>query len=188
MPLEDLSDEKLIRRYLKGDETAFAVLLKRYLNPALSLARRFVGDPAKAEDVVQETFVKVWKNLKKFDTQKKFKPWLFAIAKNTALDWLNKREALPFSSFQANPENSFFENIVDSAPSVAFSADQKMASSSLRDLVSSLPGRYHSVLFLRHEKELSFREIAEKLEEPLNTVKSRYRRAIALIKKRAPDL
>lgn len=68
----DYSDAQLIAAYLKGDEKAFEILVKRYLKPIYSFIYKNIGNPEAAEDITQETFVKVWKNLKKFKHDKKF--------------------------------------------------------------------------------------------------------------------
>jgi len=69
-----------------------------------NFSRRYAGDPDNASDITQEAFVKVWKNLKKFNISKNFRVWLFAIAKNTALDWIKKKKTLPLSLLNENEE------------------------------------------------------------------------------------
>ena len=86
------SDKQLIINYLKGDEKSLELLIQSYLKPIYSFVYRCTGNTQDAEDVTQEVFVKVWRNLKKFDQRKSFKTWIFAIAKNTAFDHLKKRK------------------------------------------------------------------------------------------------
>jgi len=90
----ETNDSQLVQKYLSGDEESLKLLIRNYLKPVFSFVYHFVNNPAEAEDIAQDVFVKMWKNLKKFDQQKKFKTWLFAIAKNTALDYLKKKKFL----------------------------------------------------------------------------------------------
>ncbi len=93
--MKTYTDEQLVTNYLKGDEESLEILIKRYLRPIYSFTFRFVGDSEIVEDITQEVFVKVWRNLKKFDKNKKFKTWIFTIAKNACLDWQKKKKTLP---------------------------------------------------------------------------------------------
>jgi len=90
-------DSQLIADYLKGDEKSLEILFGRYLKPIYSFVYRFVGEGQEVEDVVQDIFLKVWRNLKKFDRSRSFKTWIFSIAKNTAIDYLKKKND-PFGS------------------------------------------------------------------------------------------
>ena len=94
------TDKQLIRLYLKGDEAALEILFTRYLGEIYRYARRFVGDADAASDVAQETFVKACHNLSSFHQNRNFKAWLFTIAKNTALDVIKSKKAIPFSNFE----------------------------------------------------------------------------------------
>ncbi len=188
MDFGDLSDKQLIERYFKEDEAAFEVLVKRYLPLVYGFSRRFTGDPEKAADIAQETFVKAWRSLKKFDTAKSFKTWLFAIAKNTALDWLRRRTDIPFSVYEReDAETSFIESIADNAEPLEVLLARKYAAESARRAAGSLPKYYAEVLLLRDDEALTFREISELLRTPLNTVKSRYRRALLLLREQLQE-
>src|SRR6266576_2291365 len=92
------SDEELIADYLRGDEAAFGVSTGRHLSGVYSFALRLVGDSAAAEDIAQETFVKAWRSLKKYDSKtSRFKTWVLRIARNTAIDFLRKKKNIPIS-------------------------------------------------------------------------------------------
>jgi len=158
-------DEQLISNYLKGDEESLEILIKRYLRPIYSFTFRFVGDSQETEDITQEVFVKVWRNLKKFDKNKKFKTWIFTIAKNTCLDWQKKKKTLPLF---------FAETIRDPSPILNEPLDR---------ILERLSPKYRMVLFLRYNDHFTFREIAESLGESIDTIKTRHRRGIAILKK-----
>ncbi|MCX6790638.1 MAG: sigma-70 family RNA polymerase sigma factor, partial [Candidatus Gribaldobacteria bacterium] len=112
--MQDFSDEKLVKLYLGGDEKALEFLVSRYLRIIYTYVFRNIGDAKAAEDVTQEVFVKVWKNLKKFKTEKSFKTWIFTIAKNTSIDFLRKKKTIPFSKFENKlGENILTEKLVD---------------------------------------------------------------------------
>jgi RNA polymerase sigma-70 factor, ECF subfamily len=185
---KNLSEKQLITAYVEGDREALEVLIRQYLKPIYSFAYRYVGNPQEAEDITQETFIKVWRNIKKFDRTKSFKTWIFAITKNTAIDFLKKKKAIPFSAFSArNGENkaeksSFAETLADSLPLPDEMLMRRDARYVLTRAIETLSPKYRKVLFLRSMRELTFREIAESLGEPLHTVKSRYRRGLVLLK------
>ncbi|MBU4479872.1 sigma-70 family RNA polymerase sigma factor, partial [Patescibacteria group bacterium] len=85
------SDIKIINRYLKGDEKSFEMLVQNYIKSVYSFAYKYTKNTSESEGITQEVFIKVWKNIKKFDQKKSFKTWIFAITKNTALDYIKKK-------------------------------------------------------------------------------------------------
>jgi RNA polymerase sigma-70 factor (ECF subfamily) len=183
--LENITDEQLIRRYLRNkDEHALEDLIRRYLPLIFTFTRNYTGNRDNAADITQETFVKVWKNIKRFDQSKSFKTWIFTIAKRTAIDWLKKKNALPFSAIQDGRENgNFADSLIDESPSITEQLMLQETSKKLSFALAQLPGAYNTVVNLRINSDLSFREIAERLNKPLDTVKSHYRRGISLMKK-----
>jgi len=187
------SDEKLIASYLTGDEKSLETLIKCYLKPIYSFVYRYIGNSQEAEDITQEVFIKTWRNLKKsvlsmprgFDPQKgSFKTWIFSIAKNTCIDTLKKKKAIPFSEFEDEKgKNVFLEKLVDAAPLPNELFEQVNIARILTLAIEKLLPKYRMVLFLRYNDHFTFREIAEVLKEPLNTVKSRHRRALTQLEK-----
>jgi len=162
------SDEQLVHQYLDGDEKALEILIGNYLKPIYSFVYRYTGSASDAEDITQDVFVRVWRNLKKFDQQKKFKTWIFSIAKNAAIDWLRKKKTVSLSDEE-------MEKIPDPVP---FAPELSLAT-----ILEKIPPDYRMTLFLRYNDHFTFREIAESLGESLNTVKSRYRRGLIMLKK-----
>ncbi|MBI4991683.1 MAG: sigma-70 family RNA polymerase sigma factor [Candidatus Harrisonbacteria bacterium] len=176
-------DEQLIIDYLRGDSGAFEVLVQRYLRPIYGFVYRYVGDERDAEDTTQEVFVKAWRSLKKFDQSKSFKTWIFAIAKNTTIDFLKKKKTISFSAFENEKgENSLLETFADPASSAQELLEQQEFSLAFTGAINKLSLQYRTVLFLRCNDNFTFKEIAEFLGESLNTIKSRYRRAVIILR------
>ena len=177
MPFLNQSDEQLIAEYISSDnEEIFVFLLNKYTKPVYNFIRYINNNNTnEAEDITQEVFIKVWKNLKRFDASKNFKVWIFTIAKNTALDWLKKRNTLPLSLLSEDIADSEQVSIIDKIY-------QKSLSKNLTLAIEKLPSKYSSIINLYHQDDLNFREISGLLNESINTVKSRYRRGLIILK------
>ena len=100
------SDQQLISAYLKGDQAALEILISRYLRLVYDFICQFAKNSADAQDITQEVFIKVWKNLKKFDRQKSFKSWLYTISKNAALDFLRQKRNITFTALNQGTEEA----------------------------------------------------------------------------------
>lgn len=177
------TDKELIEEYTGGSEEAFKELVSRHMDNVYKFAYRYFNDKDKAEDAVQETFVKAWKNIRRFDTDRKFITWLFAIAKNTCLDILKKKTPAAFSKIEAEKEMDIAELVRDESPLPDELAENSIKKEAISAALEKMPADYRMVLFLRYNDHLKFREIAESLGESLNTVKSRHLRGIKMMKK-----
>ncbi len=178
------SDEQLIASYLRGNEKALEILIKRYLKPIYGFAFRFVSSSQEAEDIAQEVFVKMWRNLKKFDRNKKFKSWIFSIAKNTCLDAMKKKKTIPFSEFENEEgKNTFIETLADRSLLLDKLYGKADMMNELNLAVAKLPSKYRLVEQLHCIEELTFKEISQILNKSLNTLKSQHRRALIQLKK-----
>ncbi len=178
------SDQLLIKKYLQSDEKSLGILFARYLKPIFSFAHRYVGGGHDAEDITQEVFVKVWRNIKKFDQGKSFKTWVFQIAKNTAIDFLKKKKSIPFSEFDTEDGgNLISDTLADPSPLPQELLEKAGMAQMLNSAMEKLSPKYRMVLFLRYNDHFNFREIAESLGEPLYTITSRHRRALVMLKK-----
>lgn len=178
------NDKQLIVNYLKGDERSLEILIRQYLKPIYSFVYRYVGNAQEAEDITQEVFMKAWRNLKKFDKQKSFKTWIFSIAKNASIDFLKKKKSIPFSKFE-NEEggNNLIDTLIDPTLLPLELFKQQDIAHMLTSVLEKLSPKDRMILFLRYNDHFTFREIADSLGEPLNTVKSRHRRALITLKK-----
>jgi len=183
--------------YLTQGRSSFNILIERHARSVYFFVFRLVGNKEDSEDISQETFIKAWQKLSKFDTEKSFKTWLFSIAKNTAVDKLRKKKSISFSSLNiSNNLDSdvssggsntgtiadFESNIMDTEdlPDEIFA--KKEAEENLRKALEKLSESQRLLIYLHVNEELTFEEIAEITENPMNTVKSQYRRAIIKLK------
>jgi RNA polymerase sigma-70 factor (ECF subfamily) len=175
------SDERLVERYLAGDEKALGELVQRYASHIYNFIYKYVRLPQEAEDLTQDTFFKVWRNLEKFDVQRKFKVWIFQIARNTVFDFLRKKKVSVITDL-GDEEMGEYE-APDPGPLPEEIFEKKENALKARHIIESLPPIYQAVLSLYYLNSMNFREIAEALGEPLDTVKARHRRAILRLKK-----
>jgi RNA polymerase sigma-70 factor (ECF subfamily) len=177
------NDEDLIAAYVRGDESAFERLVERNLRSVYSFAVRFVGSKNDAEDIAQDTFVKVWKNLKQYSRQSaRFRTWLMRVARNTAIDYLRKRKHIPFSKFEDDEGQNFLTDTPDDSPLpeelLMLAQDKKEA----ERMILKLSPPYREVLLLYYGNDLTFEDVAAILDTSVNTIKSRHRRAIAILR------
>lgn len=173
------SDETLVAVYRAGSDPAFETLVARHLGGVYSFAVRLVGNDEAAQDISQEVFVKVWRNIKRFDpAQASFKTWLMRIARNACVDYLRKRKNIPLSAFDTDDGNTVADALADESlgaeEELAHLADQQ----AVADAVGKLPEPQREVLLLHYQQELTFEEIGMVLNASPNTVKSRHRRAL----------
>ena len=179
-----LTDEELVIKYLTGDENSLALLIQKNLNSVFSFINRLVNDPKAAEDLTQETFIKVWKNLKKFNQEKKLKPWLFMIARNTTIDYLRRKKEIVFSDLNRTDndgENFDFDPADCSVSALEGLVHQELVDR-LRRGLENLPINDRVLLLVYQTENLTFREIAEMMGLPLETLKTRYFRALIKLK------
>ncbi|MBZ0100536.1 MAG: sigma-70 family RNA polymerase sigma factor [Thermoanaerobaculia bacterium] len=167
------TDEELAAAASDGSEAAFRELVERFERPVFGLLARIVRRDDLAEDLAQETFVKAWKALRRFDPQRKFSSWLFKIAHNTALDALRRRGEEPLSldapaaDGEAAPELPA-DPRAENPLAVALGRE---AGRVLEAALEQLRPAYREILLLRFGEELSYEEIAEVSGLPLGTVK-----------------
>jgi RNA polymerase sigma-70 factor, ECF subfamily len=177
-------DEQLISEYLDGDECALENLIRRKLKLVYNFAYRLTNNIQDAEDITQETFVKVWRNIKKYRHGENVQAWIFAIARNTAVDILRKRKTLTFSDFEdESGENAILNTLPDPAPL----PDEIFAKIEKKDFIDNIlkniPFIYKEVLLLYYAEQLSLEEIAKTLKISVNTIKTRHRRGIVYLRK-----
>ncbi|MCX7838010.1 MAG: RNA polymerase sigma factor [Anaerolineae bacterium] len=170
------SDELLLSRYKQGDARAFRELMERYAPSIYNLACRFLRDPMEAENVTQETFLRVMLSLGRLRLDLPFKPYLFRIAINLCRDVARKKRVLTFTDLDSSDDSSD-SNFAYDAPEVWERLTDAELAARVNTALADLPPPYQIVLLLRYGEDLSYEEIAQTLDLPLNTVRTHLRRA-----------
>ena len=179
-----MTDEELAELCKTGDDTAFEELMRRYLKPIYAFTRQYTRLPEEAEDIAQDTFFKAWKYIKQFKSEKKFKPWLYTIARNTALDHIKKKKAVVFSALDDTENDLAFEDTLsDPEPLAPELFARAELAQELNEAMSVLHPDHRAVLIMHYHEDMTFEEIAETIDVPMNTVKSWHRRALVKVRK-----
>lgn len=171
-------DKKLIEDFLDGNEDSFNILINRYLKPVYNFLYQLANGNSVVDDLTQETFFKSWKSIKKFDTNRSFKTWIFTIAKNTAYDYFKKKKTISFSNFIDEEGNNKLENISDGSILPDEILNRKNIAEEMKEKLKEIPEKYRIILTLRYKEDFSLQEISEILKVPYNTVKSGHQRAL----------
>jgi len=179
------NDAELIEGSKHGDDHAFRELMERYIAPIFNFSRQYSKAEEDAEDITQDTFFKVWRHMKKFDTKKPFKPWLYAIARNTALDHIKKKRASAFSELDNDDADLHFaDTLEDGTPLQTELFENGELVAEVAEAMDDLHPDHRAVLVMRYREEMSFNEIADIMDKPMNTVKSWHHRALGKIRPR----
>ena len=179
--LRTLDDSAVVTAFLGGEERAFQELVERYQTRLLNFVYRTIGDREKAEDLVQEVFIRVHRHLHRFDRSKKFSTWIYTIASNLAKNELRNRSRNPLVLFQTLTKNFQDEDRPLQFEDSSMRPDDMYRKRHLREIVeesvAKLPEHHRNVFILRELEGKSYEEIAEITECNLGTVKSRLNRA-----------
>jgi RNA polymerase sigma-70 factor (ECF subfamily) len=185
----DDSDEALMVRYQRGDVRAFEVLLTRHRKPVFNFILRFVREPAQAEDLLQETFLRVIKGVDGYEKQAKFTTWLYTIARNLCVDASRRAKHRRAASLDAPMDSSEKDGatLLDvTADKQAHATDRQVIGHELHgkmyDAIAKLSEEQREVFLMREFLDMPFKDIAEVVGCPENTVKSRMRYALEKLK------
>jgi RNA polymerase sigma-70 factor (ECF subfamily) len=181
--LHALSDREVVELARAGKEAAYRELLRRYERPVFSLIYRMVRDRALAEDLAQETFIKVLNALDTYRPEYKFSSWIFKIANNAAIDQLRKR-GVETLSLNGAPDARTADEMEATALQARDGSESPLEELEARELgaaievaIGRLRPEYRSCILLRHVEGRSYEEIADALDLPLGTVKTYIHRA-----------
>ncbi len=173
----NFSDEELIKKFQDGDLYAYDLIVRRYKDQLLNFAYRFLGNLEESEDVVQETFLRLYKNRHAYKQIAKFSTWIYTIAGNLAKTELRKRKRRKLVSIsELGFEDKEYE-IEDLKADTERQADSILKEKIIKNAIENLPFRFKQVIILRDIQELSYEDISSILRIPLGTVKSRVNRA-----------
>jgi RNA polymerase sigma-70 factor (ECF subfamily) len=175
-----LEIKKNIEKAKKGDQVAFTFLLDFYWNEVYGFMLKRTENETDAEDITIETFSKAFDKISLYSPEFQFNTWLIAIAKNVHIDILRKKKSTLFIDI-TDEENNQAYNVADTTPSAEDELITEQNLSQLLQFIKELKPHYQEVIQLRYFQELSYQEIAEQLEEPLNNVKIKLLRAKKLL-------
>jgi RNA polymerase sigma-70 factor, ECF subfamily len=179
--LASLTDSEVVQRFLDGEQRAFGELVNRYDSRLVNFVYRTVGDRERAQDLVQETFVRVYRHLHRFDQTKKFSTWIYTIASNLAKNELRNRSRNPLVLFQTIKKNWDADHRPLEWEDESMKPDDLFRKRHLREMVDEavkeLPEHHRLVFVLRELEGRTYEEIAEITDTNLGTVKSRLNRA-----------
>jgi len=178
-----LTDNELIARYVSGDESALKILVQRYEKKVFSYIMLSVKNRELAEDIFQDTFIKVINTLRSgnYKEEGKFVQWVLRIANNLKIDYFRKLQRMPI--FENNGEFDIFDIIYGTDPSIEQKIITEQVYDELRFLVTQLPDEQREVLEMRIYDDISFKDIAEQTGVSINTALGRMRYALINLRK-----
>ncbi|HXY70414.1 MAG TPA: sigma-70 family RNA polymerase sigma factor [Gemmatimonadales bacterium] len=192
--LQALGDQEVVELAKAGRETAYRELLRRYERPVFSLIFRMVRDRALAEDLAQETFLKVLNALGSYRPEYKFSSWIFKIANNAAIDQLRRRE-LDTLSLDGSPDARTADEVeatalqaTDRAETPLEELESRETGAAIEQAIGRLRPEYRTCILLRHVEGRTYEEIAEVMDLPLGTVKTYIHRARLELREYLADL
>lgn len=178
-----ISDQSLVKQYIQGNESCLEMLIKRHKDRLFTTIILIVKDSYIAEDIFQETFIKIIKNLKagKYNEEGKFLPWAARIARNMAIDYFRKTKRMPTITDSSGQD--VFRTIKIKTENREQQIIRSEKESLVRAAIEKLPAEQRQVLILRHYGDLSFKEIAKMTDVSINTALGRMRYAITNMRK-----
>ena len=181
------NDEELLALYMSGNNACMDMLISRYKVKVFSAIYVVVNDRYIAEDIFQETFLRVIHTLQKgkYEENGKFLPWVIRIARNLSMDHFRRTKRMPMIT--SSEDDDVFANMLLDASNSEESVIKDQSKYGLRDLIKQLPAEQKEVLILRHYGDLSFKEIADVCNCSINTALGRMRYALINLKKMIED-
>jgi RNA polymerase sigma-70 factor (ECF subfamily) len=180
---EQITDKALIKQYIQGNEACLEMLINKHKNKVFTTILMIVNDRYIAEDLFQETFIKVIKTFKsgKYNEEGKFLPWVVRIARNLAIDHFRKAKRMPKVTSQDGEDIFRTFEISERNREQEYIRDQR--DETIREIINMLPDEQKQVLVLRHYGDLSFKEIAALTNVSINTALGRMRYALNNMRK-----
>jgi RNA polymerase sigma factor (sigma-70 family) len=178
-----LNDQELVTHYIQGNESAIEILITRHKRKVFSYIYNLVKDRDVAEDLFQDTFIKVINTLKgkNYNEEGKFLPWVMRIAHNIVIDYFRKAKKMQTTS--GGDDWNIFDSLNVFDDTVHDKMEKKQVRADVRKLIEKLPDDQREVLVMRHYEDLSFKEIAEISNISINTALGRMRYALINLRK-----
>ena len=176
-----LTDEQVVALVQQGDVESFRVLVERYEPKIGRYAKRFLFAPEEAKDLLQEVFIKVYTNIRSFDIDRRFSPWIYRIAHNEFVNALKKKKK------ERNNISLFYVDVLFPHPIAKETADDGSSRREIANVLESsldqLDAKYRDALVLYYLEDMDYKEIAEVLRIPISTVGVRLQRGKTMLKK-----
>lgn len=181
--IKNLSDEQLASLFKKGEPDAFDELVHRYYTHIYRFMVRFTGQEHLSEDLTQEIFIKLYRSIDLFDEAKRFKPWFFTLAANRARDELRSAKRSARKVVVDNSRHEEDMSLLNILPAGSATPEEqaleKETSEQVREAMMQLSDRLREILILAYYEKMQYSEIAQTLDIPLGTVKSRLHKAVS---------
>lgn len=175
----NFGDEKLVEKILAGNEELFSEIVKRYQNKLFYYILRYCKNSEDAQDLLQNVLFKVYKNLRSFNTKRKFSSWIYRIAHNEAVNFIR----FNFGKIHISIDNNeYLQNTLGTHDNTLEKIDHKTSIEKLKKIIETLPLQYKDVIILRFFEEKSYEEISDIIRKPVSTVGTLINRAKAKIK------
>lgn len=183
MAIPTIDDASLVNSYISGNEAALETLIKRHQSRIFGFIYSKVGDRDLADDIFQDTFIKVIRTLKSnaYNEEGKFLPWVMRIAHNLIVDHFRHNKKMPM--YRETEEFSIFSIMTDDTLSIENKLISDQVTKDLRQLVDELPADQKEVLMMRLYQDMSFKEISEATGVSINTALGRMRYAVINLRK-----
>ena len=186
------SDESLVAESVEGSEQAFETIVRRYETPLMNFLFRYLHDTQEAQEVFQETFIRVYTKAGSFDPKRKFKTWLYTIAVNLARTSLKRRRSSPLLAREDTSGGGQDKIVLEGEAPEQYSPEstqrKREIGEMVKEAVSSLPLRQREVFVLFQYQELSYAEIASILGRPLGTIKSQMHYAVLALREKLKEV
>jgi RNA polymerase sigma-70 factor (ECF subfamily) len=183
-PARTPTDEELIYAFQRGDIGAFEEIVHRYKDPLYNFTNRLLGDSMFSEDIVQETFLRVYRNKHRYHQIAKFSTWIYTIASNLAKTELRRRKIRNFFSISSKGADERDYDLPDASTNVERDVDGVLKNEIILREIGALPAHFREAVLLRDVQDFSYEEISKILKVPLGTVKSRVNRGRSRLQKR----
>jgi RNA polymerase sigma-70 factor (ECF subfamily) len=174
----ELLEYRIVKRAQKGDRLAFGELVELYKDKLFNLGYRMLGNPQEAEDVAQETFLRAYSNLQTYNPNHKFSTWIYRIATNLCIDRIRKKK--PDYSLDSEVDGieggDMYSRLASPGPTPLEELVRTETQREVQSAIDALPENYRAAVILKYIHDLSLQEIADILEVPVSTVKTRIHR------------